>query len=90
VYPAGASREFLAANPSAADGPITGRGPNGDGEFWSLPIEGDAATVEMVLPRDPAELPFLLDELVHLMGERASTAPCQKDVNCYPESLVSG
>jgi uncharacterized protein (TIGR03437 family) len=85
VYPAGASREFLAANPSAADGPITGRGPNGDGEFWSLPIEGDAATVEMVLPRDPAELPFLLDELVHLMGERASTAPCQKDVNCYPE-----
>ncbi len=85
VYPAGASREYLAANPSAVDGPITGRGPNGDGEFWSLPMEGDAATVEMVLPRDPAELPFLLDELVHLIGDRASTAPCQKDVSCYPE-----
>lgn len=85
VYPADASRERLAANPSATDGPITALGPHGDGEFWTIPITGDTASVELVLPSPPAELPFRIDELVHTIAEPASTAPCQRDVTCFQE-----
>ena len=85
VYPAGATREYLAENPSAADGPLTGRGPHGDGEFWTKPIEGDTATVEVLMAANPAELPFRVEELVHTVPERESTLPCQRDVNCSPE-----
>jgi uncharacterized protein (TIGR03437 family) len=85
IYPAGASREFLAANPSAADGPFTARGPHDDGDFWSRPIEGDTAIVELLLPANPAALPFKIEELVHAIPEPASTAPCQRDVNCFSD-----
>ena len=85
LYPAGATREYLAENPSAADGPVTGKGPHGDGEFWSKPIEGDAVIVELQLATNPAELPFEIRELAHETPERDSTLPCQRDVSCSPE-----
>ena len=44
---------------------FAGRGPNGDGDFWTGLIEGDSATLEMEGNR-PTALPFKVAELSHL------------------------
>ena len=64
AYPRGAS----ATTPFA--GPYGGLGPQGDGDFWSEVIFSDSVTIEYVLRRDakpPAELPFRVIEITHIL-----------------------
>lgn len=43
-----------------------GRGPNGDGEFWTRLVEGDAVTIELRSQEKTDQLPFGIPELSHL------------------------
>lgn len=49
-------------------GPYTGRGPRGNGQFWSVPIRADTVTVEY-LPRrresEGTQPPFRIPEISH-------------------------
>jgi hypothetical protein len=58
-------------------GPYEGRGPSGDGTFWTPPVEGDAVVVEYYSPRDAHGLAgrraaFQVTELSHIYGERST------------------
>lgn len=37
-------------NPSEIYGPYEGKGPSGDGAFWTPPVEGEAAVIEFYVP----------------------------------------
>lgn len=70
--PAGARLYVSSAqNPDEVYGPFEGRGMNGDGEFWSPPVAGEAVVVEYVVP-DPGEpsaadrLPFRIPQVGHI------------------------
>lgn len=96
--PSGASLYYYASgNPDSAIGPIEGRGPLGDGAFWSDPVDGDAFSIELYLPpKAPLVLPFRVDEVMHHYlsfddvpfgaddGLRA-TLDCMLDVHCAPQ-----
>ena len=52
----------------SADGEVqtfTGKGPNGDGDFWTGLVSGDCATLELEGVRK-GSLPFRVPELSHL------------------------
>jgi hypothetical protein len=58
-------------NPDEFYGPFEGRGPSGDGTFWTPPIEGEGAIVEYFTPeRAPrsknSPSPFLVSEVSHI------------------------
>jgi len=58
-----------------ADGPYTGRGPFGDGRFWSASVEGDAATVEYEPPAEAAaegDPPFAVAKVAHRVIDAAA------------------
>jgi hypothetical protein len=51
-----------------ADGPYTGRGPFGDGRFWSASVDGDSVIVEYEPPAEAAaegDPPFLVTKVAH-------------------------
>ena len=62
-------------------GPYSGRGLHGDGEFWSEPVFAEAATISY-FPRGGAgaggPLPFVVQEIAHVIGEAASLQPYPK------------
>jgi len=79
-------------------GPYTGRGPNGDGHFWSGSIAAESVVVEYepepgqpadLLPRKP---PFEIVNVAHQARAALQATPpssdgadfCQLDANCYP------
>ncbi|MBI4717701.1 MAG: proprotein convertase P-domain-containing protein [Planctomycetes bacterium] len=77
-----------------AEGPISGMGPLGSGEFWTGILAGDAVRV-VYRASDPdarsVPLPFTIAEAVHVyrdfLAEPAPLAaadPCHNDTTCYP------
>jgi|GEM_PF-6598484 len=62
VYPAKRPDEFV--------GPYQSKGPNGDGEFWTPPLNGDELVVEFTLPKDAGQTdgasPFRIVEISHI------------------------
>lgn len=81
------------------DGPYSGRGPYGNGEFWSATVEGDSLVIEYQ-PADASSrsVPFHVHRIAH-HEYRVSDAPpqpvtdpaasCNLDVNCYPDWQAS-
>lgn len=58
-------------NPDEFYGPFEGRGPSGDGTFWTPPVEGEGVIVEYFTPdRSPrsknSPSPFLISEVSHI------------------------
>lgn len=72
---------------TVAGGPYTGKGPYGDGSFWSEPVEGDSVVVEWTGPE--GERPdFLLDRAAQEWAAGSgggSSGSCHLDVTCYAE-----
>lgn len=94
-FAAGSGKVWI-HNGAEADGPYTGAGPYGNGEFWSAMVAGDQATIEY----EPASTnqigrpPFRIRSLAHLATQIAvptpdPAAPCNLDVNCYADWLTS-
>ena len=89
--PAGA-RIFVYSlkNPEEFYGPYEGRGPSGDGTFWSPPVKGDGVAVEYFNP-DPAAgatpSPFQVSEVSHIFRDplaketaQAAAGSCNREV----------
>ncbi len=81
-----------AGSGAAWAGPYTGRGPHGDGHFWSDVVFSDSVTVAYV-PSGRAEaaappgfrIPLIAHELAPPRAPRArQAAPCHQDVTCHP------
>jgi len=73
------------------DGPYTGEGPYGNGEFWSAILESESAIIEYAAPagsRTDTTPPFRVRRVAHhesLIGQGGDNAAgCTLDVNCFP------
>lgn len=95
-FAAGAGRVWI-HNGVDADGPYTGRGLYGNGEFWSGLIAGEKAIVEYEPAAQTKPLggpPFRVRNIAQLTTQIAPltpdpAAPCNLDVNCYADWLTS-
>jgi hypothetical protein len=58
---------YSAGNRDEVYGPYDGRGPFGDGEFWTPPVEGESVIIEYVAPRAATDmqLPFRVTQVNH-------------------------
>lgn len=96
VMPEGASLlVYSIETPEHVSGPYEGRGPLGDGQFWTMALQGERVRVEYLVPGDakhpPTEPAFLVDRLAHVYRhpfERDGVEPqegsCHNDVTCFP------
>jgi hypothetical protein len=79
-------------NPEEFYGPYEGRGPAGDGAFWSPPVEGDGAVVEYFNP-DPAAAsepsPFQVSEVSHIYRDPLSKATAQDAAGACNREVTS-
>lgn len=50
-------------------GPYSGKGPLGDGDFWSDTVSGDTVTLELQAPAKLGAMPFRVSEVSHLKEE---------------------
>jgi len=85
---------------NSMDGPYTGRGPYGNGEFWTATVEGDSAIIEYE-PENPLHrgaLPFHVHRISHQEFSANDALPpqtfdpaasCNLDVNCYSDWLTT-
>jgi len=95
-FAAGAGRVWV-HNGVEADGPYTGAGIYGNGEFWSGVIAGDKAVIEYEpasSPKAAGRPPFQVRNIAHLTTQIGVPTPdpaasCNLDVNCYAEWLTS-
>lgn len=74
-------------------GPFTGKGPMGDGDFWTGTIHAASAIVEYTAAAGTSGIPFHLDSIVHRWADLSTylappndptAASCELDVSCYP------
>ncbi len=76
-----------------SDGPYSGRGIHGDGDFWSAVAFGEVVTIEYMPAeeRGAGPVPFEVPEIAHLWksadptkatSEPNAVAPCHVDVTC--------
>ena len=95
-FAAGAGKVWV-HNGVEADGPYTGGGLYGNGEFWSGLVAGDNVTIEYepaAQMKSTGQPPFHIRSLAHLTTQIAvptpdPAAPCNLDVNCYADWLTS-
>jgi lysyl endopeptidase len=78
MLPAGA-RVFVYSLENAEEfyGPYEGRGPSGDGTFWTPPIEGEAVAIEYFTAQgtgDSAAAPFQISEVSHVYRDPLTKA----------------
>jgi lysyl endopeptidase len=82
---------YSRSRPDEFAGPYTGRGPGGDGTFWTPPLAGGEVVVEYFAPTAalPAagRLPFSVTEVSHIFqdaeavaGRSIAATPCNLDV----------
>ncbi|HEX8142227.1 MAG TPA: Calx-beta domain-containing protein [Pyrinomonadaceae bacterium] len=77
---------YSAKNPDEFYGPYEGRGPSGDGSFWTPPMEGDEIVVEYFLPKSIApstEEAFQISEVSHIYTDpfaKAAAGSCNLEV----------
>jgi len=79
-------------------GPFTGRGPNGDGDFWTASLPGEIAHVE-ITNADLISLSGVVAGVLHFDrppgnpdyegGGVGRLFPCHEDVMCYTDPPVS-
>src|SRR5262249_42461143 len=97
-FEVGAGRVWIHSDQSD-DGPYTGRGPYGNGEFWSATVEGESAVIEYE-PADSLgrDLPVHVPRISHQpfrASDAAAVQPvdpaasCNQDVNCYPDWVTT-
>lgn len=78
-------------------GPITGRGPERDGDFWSPSIPGDRMYIEVVGFDEPR---LEIHEVIHVdrdvdnggqvaAGDCPGVCPCHLDVMCQTDPVVN-
>jgi len=81
---------------NSVDGPYAGRGPYGNGEFWSSTVKGDSVVIEFATAQPMSPLPFHVHKIAHVALDPLAAAPqplpdlaasCELDVNCYPDWL---
>ncbi len=95
-FAVGAGRVWLHDSDGHVDGPYTGRGLFGDGEFWSETLFGNSVTVEYEPATDAGEeVPFQVVTIAHTFPgffdvekkdtAKEAAAPCHLDVTCYPQ-----
>ena len=69
---------YSASNPDEVYGPFEGRGPTGDGEFWTPPVRGDKVIVEYFEPSDApkshSSQPFTIEKITHIYKELDGTS----------------
>jgi len=94
-FSAGGGKVWVHTATSSA-GPYTGRGPYGNGEFWSATVDGDSAVIEYQ-PADGSsggEPPFHVHRISHQALRIQDALPpqiddpaasCNQDVNCFPD-----
>lgn len=85
---------------AAAEGPYTGKGIFGSGEFWSSGVDSDTVAVTYIAAANTTatSLPFVVDALVHQWSTAAGSATvtpdagttdpsssCNLDVTCFPQ-----
>lgn len=87
-FDAGSGEVWLRrADGTPTGGPYTGKGPYGDGDFWSDPAEGSQLQVEWVGAADDGPA-FQIDRVSHqwpMVSGSDDPMYCQLDVSCYPE-----
>jgi uncharacterized protein (TIGR03437 family) len=96
-FSVGTGQVWLYAPPSGVTGavrvagPYSGKGPYGDGEFWSAGVASETVVVEYDDP-NPANAaaapPFTIDSVAHRWTAEllaaSVPAPCELDVACSP------
>lgn len=81
--------------PEYPQGPLCGRGPFGDGDYWSTVFAGDTVVVEVYVPPGLAQAGTLvIDDVLNLYRDPTNPAadeenspregPCHCDVMCEP------
>jgi hypothetical protein len=101
AFDAGSGRLWVTSGDDVA-GPYTGRGPFGDGHFWTATVASEAVTVEYEAAggADSADAPpFEILQISHQTldvvmpvpeaGAKDPADTCHLDPNCYPEWLDS-
>ena len=99
---AAAGVEVLSYSPDRPDdlSPVYGgRGPLGDGDFWTPFVAGDRIRAECFVPGEsatpPAKVPFTIDAALHMYrspfeavgkgsGDAIEEGGCHNDVMCFP------
>src|SRR5207302_8070319 len=76
---------YSASNPDQFAGPYEGRGPWGDGTFWTPPLPGDTLTIEYFTPAgtQSPDAPFKVSEVSHVYKDVFTTdaaGSCNLDV----------
>lgn len=66
-------------NPDEFYGPYEGKGPSGDGTFWTPPMEGEAVVIEYFTPHDASDstaaaAPFQVLEISHIFRDPLTKA----------------
>lgn len=76
---------YSLSNPDEFHGPYEGRGPTGDGTFWTPAVRGDTAVIEYFTPTksDSGNNPFSVLSIAHVytdMFEEKAAGSCEIDV----------
>lgn len=90
----------VAAESGVAEKSYSGRGPLGDGSFWSIDTRGKVVFLEYVDATRGGVQPVIeIDEISHQYREgppsealgvpRGGLQPCQQDVNCHSPDLIA-
>jgi hypothetical protein len=96
--PAGAEM-YVYSPDGGAWGPFTGKGRNGDGDFWTRSIATDTVVLQLrYTERDLRRMSFTITELAHVAGRPTQqvnkshdTWPCDDNVACLIDAnCVSG
>ncbi len=79
---------YNAESPAEAVGPITGLGPNGNGEFYTPTVFAEEVVLEYSAPGLPDTVPFQIVGINHLatdgeVNKEDKELSCHNDITCY-------
>ncbi|MGD2110168.1 MAG: trypsin-like peptidase domain-containing protein, partial [Phycisphaerae bacterium] len=92
--PAGAEMYFFSPD-GGAYGPFTGKGRNGNGDFWTRSIASDTVVVQLHFNEaDLEKMTFTITELGHINGRRVPQIskddwPCGDNVACLVDATCA-
>jgi outer membrane protein assembly factor BamB len=76
---------YSLTSPNEYFGPYEGRGPSGDGTFWTPAMRGDTAVIEYFTPAkaDSAQTPFKVSSIAHVYKDitvKSAASSCELEV----------
>ena len=76
---------YSVTNPNEFFGPYEGRGPSGDGTFWTPAVRGDTAVIEYFTPAksDSTQTPFKVSSIAHVYKDitiKSAASSCELEV----------